>query len=221
MNWEQIKNFDVNDLRNLDVNNIGSWPTPARVAVLILAFALVAGGGWWYLIKDKLENLEKAERTEQELKQEFAGKQAKAANLEAYKAQLEEMQRSFGAMLRQLPGKTEVDNLLVDISQTALASGLQQQLFKPESEVPKDFYAELPVKMRYTGSFHEFGTFTSGVAALPRIVTLHDITIKPVGGKQDGAEDGPLVMEVTAKTYRYLDDQEQSAQEAANKGGRK
>lgn len=217
MNWEQIKNLDLNDLRNLDVNNIGSWPAPARVAVLVLIFLLVTGGGWWFKIKDMLTTLEQAERKEQELRREFASKQARAANLEAYKAQLEEMRRSFGAMLRQLPGKTEVDNLLVDISQTALAAGLQQELFKPESEIPRDFYAELPVKMRYTGGFHEFGTFASGVAALPRIVTLHDISIQPVSAGQNpqGGGQGPLVMEVTAKTYRYLDEQEQAAQNAA------
>lgn len=216
MNWDQIKNFDVNDLRDLDINNIGSWPAPARIAVLVLVFAAIIGGGYWYFIKDKLTELEAAEKQEVSLKQDFSRKQAKAANLEAYKGQLEEMRRSFGAMLRQLPGETEVDDLLVDISQTALSSGLEQKLFKPSGEIAKDFYAELPVQMRYTGSFHEFGTFASGIAALPRIVTLHDISIKPVNESGDG-DSGTLVMEVTAKTYRYVEIGAQSGKSAGGK----
>lgn len=222
MNWEEIKNFDIQDL---DVNNIGSWPQPIKMVVLALIVVIVLGLGWWQFISGELDDLEKAQNKEQSLKDEFATKQTKAANLDAYKNQLKEMQDSFGAMLRQLPGKTEVDSLLVDISQSALAAGLQQQLFKPESEQPKEFYAELPIKMRYTGSFHEFGAFASGVAALPRIVTLHDIHIVPVDKSKNKDNDikGPLVMEVTAKTYRYLDEGEQRAQEQKNKkkGGRK
>jgi len=221
MNLKDLQNLDLNDLRSLDVNNIGSWPLAGRVFVLILAFAALCVGGWFYFIKDKLVTLEKAEQEEQTLRNEFASKQARAANLEAYKAQLEEMQRSFGAMLRQLPGRTEVENLVVDISQTALSSGLQQELFKPEGEQPRDFYAELPIKMRLTGNYHQFGTFASGVAALPRIMTLHDISIQPVSSKQKEEGKGPLVMEVTAKTYRYLDTEEQAAQEAAQKAAQK
>lgn len=221
MKWEDIKNFDVNDLRTLDVNTIGSWPLPGRLMVLFAAFILVVAGSWFYVIKDKLTQLEKAEREELQLKEQFAGKQRRAANLDAYKTQLEEMQQSFGAMLRQLPGRTEVDSLVVDISQTALASGLQQELFKPEGEQPRDFYAELPIKMRLTGNYHEFGAFASGVAALPRIVTLHDIAIVPKTaagrGRQQTIPGVELTMEVTAKTYRYLDEQEQAAQEAAQK----
>lgn len=218
MNFEELKNFDIQDL---DVNNMGSWPQPVKMIVLGLIVAIVLGLGWWQFISGELDSLETAQSKEQNLKQEFSTKQAKAANLDAYKNQLKEMQDSFGAMLRQLPGKTEVDSLLVDISQTALAAGLQQQLFKPEGEQPKEFYAELPIKMRYTGSFHEFGAFASGVAALPRIVTLHDIHIAPVdqSKNKDGDVKGPLVMEVTAKTYRYLDEEEQLAQEKKNKKG--
>ncbi len=220
MNLKDLQNLNIEDLRNLDVNNIGSWPVAGRAFVLIIAFAALCAGGWFYFIKDKLVNLEKAEQEEQTLRDEFSSKQARAANLEAYKAQLEEMQRSFGAMLRQLPGRTEVENLVVDISQTALSSGLQQELFKPEGEQPRDFYAELPIKMRLTGSYHQFGTFASGVAALPRIVTLHDISIQPVSSGQNAEGKGPLVMEVTAKTYRYLDTEEQAAQDAAQKKAR-
>lgn len=217
MNLKDLQNLNLDDLRKLDVNNIGSWPMAGRAFVLLVAFAALCAGGWFYFIKDKLVTLEKSEQEEQTLRDEFAAKQARAANLEAYKAQLEEMQRSFGAMLRQLPGRTEVENLVVDISQTALSSGLQQELFKPEGEQPRDFYAELPIKMRLAGSYHQFGAFASGVAALPRIVTLHDISIRPVNDAQRQDGKGPLVMEVTAKTYRYLDTEEQAAQESAQK----
>jgi type IV pilus assembly protein PilO len=146
----------------------------------------------------------KAEAEEQDLRQQFETKQQRAANLDAYKGQLAEMERSFGAMLRQLPGKTEVPNLLVDISQTGLAAGLQEKLFQPSSEQSKGFYAELPIRIRLVGTYHEFGSFVSGIAALPRIVTLHDIQIHPVDSKS-GFDN--LVMELTAKTYRYLDDE--------------
>jgi type IV pilus assembly protein PilO len=138
-----------------------------------------------------------------ELRGQFEERQRKAANFDAYRAQLAEIERDFGAMLRQLPGQTEVPSLLVDISQTGLGAGLEEQLFQPTGEVQKDFYAELPIKLRYTGSYHELGSFVSGIAALPRIVTLHDITIAPVA---EGSSE-ELSLDVTAKTYRYLDEQ--------------
>jgi type IV pilus assembly protein PilO len=156
---------------------------------------------------------------ESELRQTFEVKAKKAANLAAYEQQLSEMKESFGAMLRQLPNKTEVADLLVDISQTGLASGLEFELFKPQAEVPKEFYAELPISIRVKGTYHEFGNFVSGVAALPRIVTVHDINIEP-----DKDQDGELTMDILAKTYRYMDDDEQQAaanQGPANKGGAK
>ena len=145
--------------------------------------------------------LEKAESKELELRQTFEAKAKKAANLAAYEQQLDEMKESFGAMLRQLPNKTEVAELLVDISQTGLASGLEFELFKPQTEVPKEFYAELPISIRVKGNYHEFGNFISGVAALPRIVTVHDINMQP-------GEDGELTMDMLAKTYRYMDEEE-------------
>jgi type IV pilus assembly protein PilO len=148
--------------------------------------------------------LQKAEQDELDLRAQFETKQQRAANLEAYKGQLAEMERSFGAMLRQLPGKTEVPNLLVDISQTGLAAGLQEKLFQPGAEKSNGFYAELPIHIRLVGSYHEFGNFVSGIAALPRIVTLHDISISPADSK--GGYDN-LVMDVTAKTYRYIEDE--------------
>ena len=154
--------------------------------------------------------LQKAEADELDLRSQFENKQQRAANLEAYKVQLGEMERSFGAMLRQLPGKTEVPNLLVDISQTGLAAGLQEKLFQPGGEKSNGFYAELPIKIKLVGSYHQFGAFVSGIAALPRIVTLHDIQITPVDDKEKGGYDN-LTMDVTAKTYRYIEDEGGSA----------
>jgi type IV pilus assembly protein PilO len=146
------------------------------------------------------------EKKEVELRNTFETKQAKAANLDAYKKQLEEMKQSFGAMLRQLPNKTEVADLLVDVSQTGLASGLEFELFKPEAEVPREFYAELPIQLKVTGQYHEFGRFISGLAALPRIVTIHDIKIQQRNKQSDN--NRLLELEATAKTYRYLDEEE-------------
>lgn len=187
------------DLNNLDFNNIGSWPLPAKAIAIAMICAVVIGLVYWFDTQHQIQTLQDARNKEQTLKTVFEGKQSKAANLEVYKAQLDEMRQSFGAMLRQLPNKSEVADLLVDISQTGLASGLEFELFKPEPEIVKDFYAELPVTIRVNGTYHEFGAFISGVAALPRIVTLHNISIKP------GNKRGGLVMEVTAKTYRYLE----------------
>lgn len=187
------------DLNNLDFNNIGSWPLPAKAIAIAMICAVVIGLVYWFDTQHQIQTLQDARNKEQTLKTVFEGKQSKAANLEAYKAQLDEMRQSFGAMLRQLPNKSEVADLLVDISQTGLASGLEFELFKPEPEIVKDFYAELPVTIRVNGNYHEFGAFISGVAALPRIVTLHNISIKPSNKR------GGLVMEVTAKTYRYLE----------------
>jgi type IV pilus assembly protein PilO len=162
--------------------------------------------------------LQKAEADELDLRSQFENKQQRAANLDAYKAQLAEMERSFGAMLRQLPGKTEVPNLLVDISQTGLSAGLQEKLFQPAKEETKGFYAELPIKIRLVGSYHQFGSFVSGIAALPRIVTLHDIEIKPVGTGKDAGYDN-LTMDITAKTYRYIEDAETANKAAKKKVG--
>jgi type IV pilus assembly protein PilO len=194
----------IDELRSLDTNDPGRWPLPFRLAAIGLAFAaVVAAGVYMFVIKTEKPLLDRAKREELELRAAFEDRQRKAANFDAYRAQLAEIERDFGAMLRQLPGKTEVPSLLVDISQTGLGAGLEEQLFQPTGEIQKDFYAELPIKLRYTGSYHELGNFVSGIAALPRIVTLHDIDIKPVA--PDSFEE--LTLDVTAKTYRYLDDQ--------------
>ncbi len=192
---------DLNNL-NLDPNNIGSWPLTVRVIVIVLLCLVLLFAGYYLDTSDQLLELETAQAKESSLKQEFETKQAKAANLGAYQEQMKEMQRSFGALLQQLPGKTEVAGLLVDISRVGILSGLEFELFKPEAEIPKEFYAELPIKIRVKGSYHEFGNFASGTAALPRIVTLHNLSIT---SKVKKGEDGRMVMEATAKTYRYLE----------------
>jgi len=192
-------------LRSLDPRDVGRWPLAVRGFFVALAFVVVTGLGWYMFVwDDDRPVLQKAEQDELDLRAQFETKQQRAANLEAYKLQLGEMERSFGAMLRQLPGKTEVPNLLVDISQTGLAAGLQEKLFQPGAEKSNGFYAELPIHIRLVGSYHEFGSFVSGIAALPRIVTLHDISITPADSK--GGYDN-LTMDVTAKTYRYIEDE--------------
>jgi type IV pilus assembly protein PilO len=198
----------LEQFKNVDWQDLGRWPFVVRAsavgawliaAVLVLGYLFVVNGQW--------PQLDQERKRQDDLWQEFLRKQSKAANFDAYKAQLKEMEKSFGAMLRQLPGKTEVPSLLVDISQTGLAAGLDEKLFQPGPEMKREFYAELPIKIRLTGSYHELGNFVSGIAALPRIVTLHDIEIKPV--EKDSYDE--LVLDVTAKTYRYLEDDESAA----------
>jgi type IV pilus assembly protein PilO len=202
----------IEQLRTLDPRDVGRWPLAVRGFFVVLIFVICAAVAWYLFVwNDDRPILQKAEADELDLRSQFENKQQRAANLDAYKAQLAEMERSFGAMLRQLPGRTEVPNLLVDISQTGLAAGLQEKLFQPAGEQSKGFYAELPIKIRLVGTYHEFGTFVSGIAALPRIVTLHDIQIAPVE-KTSGFDQ--LQLDLTAKTYRYLDDDEVAAAEA-------
>lgn len=199
----------LEELRDLDPRDPGRWPLAALAGAVAATFLLVTLFLIYFFVwNDVRPELQQKEDQETALRQEFQQKHARAVNLVVYKQQLKDLQRSFGALLRQLPGKTEVPNLLVDISQTALSAGLQQKLFQPESEQAKDFYAELPIKMVLTGSYHQFGEFVSGIAALPRIVTLHDIDIKPTAG---GGGFDDLTLTLTAKTYRYLDEDEMAA----------
>jgi len=190
------------NLNELDLSDVARWPTAARAVVILFLMGGVIFLGYWFHTKDQLTDLDSAVNKEEGLKVIFETKAKQAANLEAYEKQLEEMRESFGAMLRQLPNQTEVADLLVDVSQTGLASGLEFELFQPGSEVPKEFYAELPINIRVIGGYHEFGDFISGVAALPRIVTIHDVRISRVGNT------GLLGMNLTAKTYRYIEDNE-------------
>jgi type IV pilus assembly protein PilO len=194
----------VDDLRALDMNDPGRWPMPIRISAVAIAFAAVfAFGLYMFVIQDEKPPLDRAKQEEEGLRSTFEEKQRMAANFDAYRTQLAEIERDFGAMLRQLPGKTEVPSLLTDIAQTALGAGLGEVLFQPTGEIQKDFYAELPIKLKYTGSYHELGNFVSGIAALPRIVTLHDIAIH----KAEKASADELTFDVTAKTYRYLDEE--------------
>jgi type IV pilus assembly protein PilO len=202
----------IEQLRNLDMQDVGRWPFAFRAGAIALIFLIVASLlSYFFAWKSQKPVLEQARAQEIQLLGEFEKKQRKAANLQAYKDQLAEMEKSFGAMLRQLPNKTEVPNLLVDISQTGLAAGLEEKLFQPGNEVRRDFYAELPIKIRLTGNYHSIGQFVSGIAALPRIVTLHDIDLRPLDKK---VGTGDLQFDVTAKTYRYLDEDEQAAIQA-------
>jgi len=203
----------MEEMRALDPRDPGRWPFAVRagtVAVVFLFLTVLAS--YFFVWTDLNPQLQGLQDQEQALRNEFRTKHAKATNLEVYKQQLGDIEKSFGAMLRQLPSKTEVDNLLVDISQTGLAAALDQKLFQPQTEVRKDFYAERPIKIRFAGSYHQFGAFVSGIAALPRIVTLHDVKIEPAN-KTGGTFD-QLQMDLTAKTYRYLDDEEVAQAEA-------
>ena len=200
----------IEELRSLDPREPGRWPLPIRIgAVLIWLVVLTFILGYFFVWTNESPILTQYQNEEQSLRQEFRTKHAQAVNLSVYKQQLADIERSFGALLRQLPGRTEVPNLVVDISQTALAAGLSEKLFQPGAELKKDFYAEKPIQIRLSGSYHQFGQFVSGIAALPRIVTLHDIEIKSDG--KTGYDN--LTLDAVAKTYRYLDEDELAAAE--------
>jgi len=220
---DDLKNLDfnkiVNDLRSLDPKNMGSWPLPMRIVVLVVLFAAIQVGGYVLLISDQRDLYAQLQDKETKLKSDFETKALEAANLDVYKKQQDDMQKSFGTMLRQLPGQTEIPSLLQDISQAAQVDGLKQDLFRPGGEAPKDFYAEKPIDLTLEGGYHEFGKFVSDVATLPRIVTLHNINIRPA----TGAGNDNLVMTLQAKTYRYLEDEQPAAKpsaKGAKKGGR-
>jgi type IV pilus assembly protein PilO len=210
------------DIQNLDRNNVGGWPQSVKIFFTVLLFGFVLLFGWYFFVSDQQDSLNTLAGKEVQLKQDFAKKQAKSVNLEALQQQLDEMQDMLRQLLRQLPSKTEMPELLVDISQTAQAAGLESDLFEPGSETPKDFYAERPIKLRFTGTYHQFGTFISGVASLPRVVilTLHNVSLTPKSAGKNGAGSDQLVLQGTVKTYRYLDDEE-SVPVAGKKKGKK
>lgn len=189
------------DLSELDMNNLGSWPAAVKVIAAILLMALVLGGGYYFYLSDLQASLEQQRAQEETLKQQFSSKAFQAANLEAYKAQMIEMEASFGALLRQLPSDTEVPGLLEDITHTGLGSGLEFEEIKLQPEVIQQFYIELPIQIKVVGGYHDLATFVSGVASLPRIVTLHDFEIAPAN-KESSSK---LRMSILAKTYRYND----------------
>jgi type IV pilus assembly protein PilO len=209
-------------LRELDFNNMGSWPQQAKVGFCVIIALLIIFLSWWFFVRDKLSELEGLEIKEAALRQDFETKQGRAANLEPLKQQLAQMEEQLKQMLRQLPSKTEMPDLIVDISQTALATGITNELFQPGPEIPKEFYAEKPIALRMVGTYHQFGGFVSGVATLPRVVimTMHDISLKPRDKDKNGkimaiTPNSPLELAGTVKTYRYLDEEEVAEQEKA------
>ena len=210
----------ADDFRNLTPQDVGTWPLAPRLATLVGLFILILVGGWWFLWNEQLETLTAREQEEVKLKDEFIAKKTQAANLDLYRQQLNEIDRSFGALLRQLPSKSEVEALLVEVNQSGMGRGLQFELFKPNQEIVKDFYAELPINVKLTGQYHDFGAFAADIARLSRIVTLNNISI--AGSAQ--AKDGALAMDAVAKTFRYLDEEELAAKRKAAqaaKGGKK
>jgi type IV pilus assembly protein PilO len=200
----------VDDLRSLDPNDPGRWPFPVRAGAVGLCFVLVAALLFYFFVYSEQQPiLEQVRSEEATLRTTFEDKHRKAVNLAVYQQQLADIERSFGALLRQLPGKTEVPSLLIDISQVGVAAGLEEKLFQPSGEIKKDFYAELPIKIKVIGSYHQMGEFVSGIAALPRIVTLDEMKIT----RENKDVYDNLSFELTAKTYRYLDDAEVAAAE--------
>ena len=210
----------LDDFRNLNPKDVGAWPIAPRVATLLGLFAAILVAGWWFVWNDELDTLTTRQQDELKLKDEYLAKKAQAVNLDLYTQQLSEIDRSFGALLKQLPNKSEVESLLVEINQSGMGRGLQFELFKPGAEVSKDFYAELPIDVRLTGSYHDFGAFAGDIGVLSRIVTLNNISISV----NPQAKDGSLVMDAVTKTFRYLDDEELAAKKKAAqaaKGGKK
>ena len=205
----------LSDFRNLDRNNIGGWPQGVKLTFCIILFGLLMLGGWYFFITDRQDDLDQKQGKEVQLKKEFSDKQAKVVNLEALREQLDEMRDMLRQLLRQLPSRTEMPELLVDVSQTALSTGIETQLFKPGNETVKEgFYAEKPIQLKMLGTYHQFGNFISGVAALPRVVilTMHDVSLKPSDNK---TVSGRLSLEGTVRTYRYVEDDETGADTGA------
>jgi type IV pilus assembly protein PilO len=210
----------IQDFQSLDPKEIGNWPAAPKAVALFVLFVAILAAGWWFDWSDQLNDLDAKRRTEEQLKKEYLDKKRQAINLEEYKKQLAEIDRAFGALLKQLPNKSEMEALVVDVNQAGLGRGLQFDLFKPGGEVMKDFYAELPITISVSGSYHDLGHFAGDIAKLSRIVTLRDLQIQK-------AKDQPLLkMDAVAVTYRYLDEEEVAKQkkekaEAAKKGARK
>jgi type IV pilus assembly protein PilO len=200
---------------NWDFNEAGTWPLPVKVAMMVLVCVMVGGGGFYFDTQNQLASLDSAKQKEQELKRDFEAKQKKAVNFQDYKDQLTQIETSLDEMIRQMPTEEEVASLLVDISQTGLASGLEFKLFKPDAPIVKDFYSELPISIQVIGKFEELGLFVSGLASLPRIVTIHDVNITPEG------KDGALLMSAVIKTYNEGTDVAASDTGARKKRGRK
>lgn len=209
----------VEDFRRLNPKDVGTWPIIPKVTMLVSLFIVLVAAGWYFVWQDQMDALENKRNEEVKFKEEFLSKKQQAVNLELHKQQLNEIDRSFGALLKQLPNKAEVESLLVEINQAGMGRGLQFELFKPGAEIVKDFYAELPISVKLTGGYHDFGAFAGDIGRLSRIVTLNNVSI--VGG----AKDGSLTLDAMVKTFRYLDEEEVARQRKAaadaKKGGKK
>lgn len=224
MKSSSMTSFDLkalfDDFRNLNPKDVGAWPIVPRVAVLLGLFSVVLLAGWWFVWSDQLDALAARQQDELKLREEYVAKKSQAVNLDLYTQQLSEIDRSFGALLKQLPNKSEVETLLIEINQSGMGRGLLFDLFKPGQEIVKDFYAELPINVRMTGNYHDFGAFAGDIGRLSRIVTLNNISITT----NPQSKDGGLVMDAVTKTFRYLDDEELAAKKKAAqaaKGGQK
>ncbi|MDR3392138.1 MAG: type 4a pilus biogenesis protein PilO [Sulfuriferula sp.] len=209
--------MNFNDLNNLDLKDLANAPMSIKTVVLAVTLVLIVFAGYWFVWSGQLDSVNTAQQEEMSLRDSFMAKKRQAVNLDIYKQQLNDIDHSFGALLKQLPNKSQMDALLSDINQAGLGRGLQFELFKPGTETPKDFYAELPISIRVTGAYHDFGAFASDISQLSRIVTLHDLDIGPAKVDKDG--NGDLYMNATIKTYRYLDEDELAAQNKNNKKG--
>jgi type IV pilus assembly protein PilO len=209
--------MNLNDLNNLDLKDLANASMSIKAVVLAVTLVLIVFAGYWFVWSGQLDSVNTAQQEEMSLRDSFMAKKRQAVNLDIYKQQLNDIDHSFGALLKQLPNKSQMDALLSDINQAGLGRGLQFELFKPGTETPKDFYAELPISIRVTGAYHDFGAFASDISQLSRIVTLHDLDIGP--GKVDKDGNGDLYMNATIKTYRYLDEDELAAQNKNNKKG--
>lgn len=195
----------LNDINKLDLKTLSDWPLPTKLGALGILVVLIIGAGWWFDWRSGMTELDAAKMKEGDLRSAFTTKKIQAINLEAYKKQLADIDQAFGALLKQLPNKQEMDALITDVNQAGLGRGLQFELFRPEPETVAEFYAETPIKVEVTGSYHDIAAFVSDISKLSRIVTLQDIAMEP-------AKDGILNMKATVKTYRYLDDEELIAQ---------
>ena len=209
----------LSDLRRLDPKKIGSWPILPKLGVLFITLVLIVAASWWFDWQHQIEGINQEKLKEEGLRKTFLTKKSEAINLPAYQKQLEDIEKQFGALLKQLPGKSEMDALLTDINQAGLGRGLQFELFKPAAqETRRDFYAELPISIKVTGNYHDIGAFASDIGKLSRIVTLENISLASAG------KGGGLALDALAKTFRYLDDEELAQQRraaAAKKGGKK
>ncbi|MDD2883798.1 MAG: type 4a pilus biogenesis protein PilO [Dechloromonas sp.] len=205
----------LDDFRYINPNDPGAWPTIPKVVILLGFFVFVLVAGWWFVWSDQLADLDRQQQDEQTLKQQFIDKKRQAVNLDLYTQQLAEIDRSFGALLKQLPNRSEIEALLIEVNQAGLGRGLQFELFRPGSEAIKDFYAELPVAVKINGSYHDIGAFAADIAKLPRIVTLNNISILPL------KDAGTLSLDATIKTFRYLDEEEIARQKKPRPGAKK